>query len=102
MSDVRQQFAHFLSYPSVRRAVPAPTSWQEAWNEFTEALPNRLGLVTIRQPQCPDCNGRKISHRNVSMNLSRTGNPNICGGCRGTGRGVTVRQPARYAVQETL
>lgn len=94
LSDLRQDFARYLAYPDHRSA--APTSWQHAWNAWTGASAPRNGLISIRIPRCPDCR-HGVSHRNISRNISRTGNPHICGTCRGTGRGSVLRLSAHYA-----
>lgn len=93
LHEVRTEFARFLSTPAGR----AHATWQEAWNAFTGATPTRPGVITYTPNRCRECAGRRYSHRNVSRNLARTGNPSVCGECRGTGRGSQVRETARYA-----
>lgn len=93
LHTLRQEFAQYLT----TRAASSHQTWQEAWNAWTGATPHTPGQITYTPPRCKDCHGKGFTHRHVQRNLTRTGNPYLCGTCRGTRRGTRTRQPARYA-----
>lgn len=92
-SEVRREFALWLTSPRGRAPVE---SWQEAWNRWTGATAMTPGRVSVMQPRCPDCR-HGMAKRPSPRNASRTGNMMLCGTCRGTGRGGRVTVAARYA-----
>ena len=51
------------------------------------ARPGGDGTLRFVRARCAHCHGRRITHRNPGHNLRMTGNPSICGDCRGSGRG---------------
>lgn len=93
-NQVREELAHHIQ---VSRSRDFDT-WQEAWNDWTGARPERPGHIRFRTRRCPACNGRRIDHRHAARNLARTGNPMICGECRGTGAGAMIDNIALHAI----
>lgn len=95
--EIRRAFGNYLATRDGRRHG----TWQEAWNGFTGAAPQRPGEVRFHVARCPDCHGRGFDHRRVSRNLARTGQPFACGTCRGTGRGQWVTHVATFIAPPT-
>lgn len=91
--EIRREFARALTASNVRQSE----TWQEAWNMWTSATPERPGQVRYTPARCTECHGRGFSHRNISRNLARTGHPGVCGGCRGTRKGTSQVIAARHA-----
>lgn len=91
--EIREMFARYLMSANGR----AHATWQEAWNAFTGATPDRSGVVSYTPLRCRECKGKRYSTRNVAKNFARTGSTMPCGECRGSGRGQPVRETARYA-----
>lgn len=48
-------------------------TWQQAWNAWAGATPERAGLVTVPRTRCPDCGGRRYRLRH--------GRPGVCVTC---------------------
>lgn len=91
--DVRREFALALSSRQGRQVA----TWQEGWNLFTGATAHRPGFIRL-MTKCKSCSGRGFTHRHVSRNLSRTGNPYACGECGGVpGRRISTLLRAMYA-----
>lgn len=93
LSDLRVLLARQIQAGHVRR--PCAT-WQDAWNDLTGAAAHRPGRLTLHGVRCPTCHGRGFDTRHISRNLARTGNPTVCGECRGSRR-ATVNLSTRYA-----
>jgi hypothetical protein len=85
LADVRRTFAAHI-------ASQRPTT-----GTWTRATPHRPGQITYTPARCPECHGRGFSHRRPDINLARTGNPMVCGECRGNRSARPTRQVARYA-----
>lgn len=80
-SDVRREFA---AWAGGSRA--AFTSWQEAWNDWTGAQPQRPGWVRLTVI-CPQCHGRTLAvHRGI---------PDLCRRCYGRRR-LHIREVALW------
>lgn len=94
LHEIRNEFARFVDGAARRSPF---TSWQEAWNAWTGAHPDRPGQIEYTPARCHTCGGKGWNTRTVSRNLARTGHPAICGDCRGSRRGQRTRQVARYA-----
>lgn len=93
LREISEVFARYLTSANGRAAA----TWQEAWNAFTGATPNRAGIIAYTPLRCRECKGKRYSTRNVARNFARTGHAMACGECRGSGRGQYVRAVARYA-----
>lgn len=93
LQTLRQEFARALSNPRMR-SVP---TWQEAWNVWSGATPGRPGQIAYTPLRCKSCHGRGFNPRTISRNLARTGQPTVCGDCRGMRRGQRTTQVARHA-----
>jgi hypothetical protein len=94
--DFSDAIAH-LRRELTRRDVASCETWQDAWNLITGARSGR-GVLRFSRARCAHCHGRRITHRNPGHNLRMTGNPSVCGDCRGSGKGqqrVLVAHPAR-------
>lgn len=89
---IRGEFARYLS--GAARAGHA--TWQDAWNAWTGASPVQAGRIAYTTARCTVCHGRRYNLRNVSRNMARTGRPDVCAECMGTGRGQRVIRPARF------
>ena len=93
LHDLRREFGRYLS---TRASATRHTTWQDAWNAWTGVAPHRPGEIQFTPVRCAQCHGRRFDLRHVARNLSRTGRPDICGECRGTGRGTSTRLLATY------
>lgn len=71
------------------------TRWQDAWNDLAAVDSRGHGQIRLNNVACPACNGRGFNTRHVARNLSRTGNPSICGECMGRRRANVNMQVRR-------
>lgn len=90
LHDIRQLLARQIQ-AGAGRGRPY-SRWQDAWNDLTGADGRGNGQLRLANVPCPACSGRGVDTRHVARNLSRTGNPAICGECMGRRRAnVTVQ-----------
>ena len=96
--EIRQDFKRYLTtVDSLRHST-----WQHAWNAFLGIPPGQAtGTFWYTPMRCAECNGRRHSEKNIMRNLQRTGNPVICGGCGGSGRGQRTRYMVRAILPRT-
>lgn len=94
-TDLRDLQGDFARYLTTREAAHH-TTWQDAWNAFTGAQPNRTVQIRFTPSRCTTCSGRGFSTRHIARSIARTGSPYICPDCRGSRRGQPTTVTAMY------